>query len=90
MKVSDIRHELLALAAARETTFCPSEAARRLSSDWRTLMPAVRTVAAGLVREGRLRCTRRGREVDPESGGGPIRLARSPVAGDGEAATLRA
>lgn len=77
---SAIRNELLALAAARETTFCPSEVARRLARDWRGHMPTVRAVAAGLVREGRLRCTRRGREVDPESPGGPIRLARAGVA----------
>lgn len=90
MKISegDIRCELLALASAREATFCPSEAARRLSSDWRELMPAVRAAAAGLVREGRLCCTRRGRDVDPESPGGPIRLSRPPVAGGAQSATL--
>ncbi|MDX2080093.1 MAG: DUF3253 domain-containing protein [Terrimicrobiaceae bacterium] len=72
----EIRREIETLAASRPGTFCPSEVARRLTTDWRPLMPAVRAVAAVLVREGRLRCTRRGRAVDPESAGGPIRLGR--------------
>ena len=60
------------LAAARgpESTFCPSEAARRLADDWRPLMPAVRRVARdiGLV------ATQGGTPVDPVTARGPIRL----------------
>lgn len=57
-------------------TACPSEVARALEPDaWRELMPAVRRVAGALVREGRLVVTRRGEPVDPEAGGGPIRLS---------------
>jgi hypothetical protein len=51
-------------------TFCPSEAARRLSDDWRPLMPEVRRVAAQLD----LLATQRGLPVDPVTAKGPIRL----------------
>ena len=51
-------------------TFCPSEAARRLSDDWRPLMPEVRRVAAQLD----LAATQRGAPVDPVTAKGPIRL----------------
>ena len=73
---SAIAAVLGALAAARGAgrSFCPSEAARRLSADWRPLMPAVRRVAAGMVAEGALVATQRGRPVDPTRARGPIRL----------------
>jgi hypothetical protein len=51
-------------------TFCPSEAARRLSDDWRPLMPEVRRVAAMLD----LQATQKGVPVDPVTAKGPIRL----------------
>jgi hypothetical protein len=60
----------LAHRRGRGATFCPSEAARELSADWRPLMPEVRRVAATL----RLRATQRGRPVDPLTATGPIRL----------------
>ena len=76
---------LLSLAEARGAgTFCPSEAARRLSDDWRPRMDDVRRVAGALAREGRLAAFRGGRPVDPETPGGPIRLGaprRGPGAG---------
>ena len=59
-------------ARAPGATFCPSEAARRLSNDWRPLMQDVRRVAA----EMGLRATQRGAEVDPLTASGPIRLSR--------------
>ncbi len=76
-----IRECLLSLAASRQegVTFCPSEAARQLSSDWRPLMPKVRELAAGLVEEGLLVCTQKGIPANPVSAQGPIRLARSEV-----------
>jgi hypothetical protein len=41
-----IQDELLRLASMRDTSFCPSEAARQLMpKDWRPLMPAVRHAA---------------------------------------------
>ena len=51
-------------------TFCPSEAARLLSDDWRSLMPEVRRVAAQLD----LLATQKGVPVDPLTAKGPIRL----------------
>ncbi|WP_292294474.1 DUF3253 domain-containing protein [Marivita sp.] len=68
---------LMALAEARGPgkTFCRSEAARRLSDDWRPLMPEILRVAADLG----LVATQRGRPVDPVSAKGPIRL-RLPTA----------
>ncbi|MBF9030235.1 DUF3253 domain-containing protein [Rhodobacterales bacterium HKCCE3408] len=61
----------LAEARGRGKTFCPSEAARALASDWRPLMPEIRRVAATLP----LVATQRGRPVDPLSARGPIRLS---------------
>lgn len=55
-------------------SFCPSEAARALSQDWRPLMPDVRRVAAGLP----LAATQKGAPVDPVLATGPIRLALAP------------
>ena len=60
----------LAHRRGRGATFCPSEAARALAHDWRTLMPEIRRVAAGLP----LRATQRGVSVDPATARGPIRL----------------
>jgi hypothetical protein len=73
-----IRVKLLDLAARRSegATFCPSEAARGLSKDWRPLMPRVREVAAVLVDDGRLVCTQRGLPAHPLTTRGAIRLAR--------------
>ena len=68
----EIAAVLQGLAAERMgKTFCPSEAARRLSDDWRPLMPEVRRVAALLP----LVATQKGRQVDPLTARGPIRLA---------------
>jgi Protein of unknown function (DUF3253) len=74
-----IRECLLRLAAGRNegATYCPSEAARQLSRDWRPLMQPVREVAAVLVDEGLLVCTQKGVSADPLAARGPIRLARS-------------
>lgn len=74
----EIHRTLLELAAARSAgaTFCPSEAARRLSKDWRPLMQPVREAAAVLVDEGKLVCTQRGEPAHPLKTKGAIRLAR--------------
>jgi hypothetical protein len=68
----DIADALLDLAHQRGVgkTFCPSEAARRLSDDWRPLMPEVRRVAVTLD----LLATQKGAPVDPVTAKGPIRL----------------
>ncbi|MEM8577274.1 MAG: DUF3253 domain-containing protein [Pseudomonadota bacterium] len=52
-------------------TFCPSEAARALSADWRQLMAEVRRVAAAMPD---VAATQQGKPVDPETARGPIRL----------------
>ena len=76
MDEARVEAALLALAEARgDASFCPSEAARRLSEDWRPLMGEVRRVAAGLARDGRLVALQRGEPVDAEAARGPIRLA---------------
>lgn len=69
---NEIADILLDLAHQRGVgkTFCPSEAARRLSDDWRPLMPKVRRVAAQLD----LQATQKGAPVDPVTATGPIRL----------------
>lgn len=74
-----IREVLMQLAGERREgcTFCPSEAARRLSDDWRPLMPRVREVAAELMAEGRLVCTQRGEPAHPLQSKGAIRLAEA-------------
>ncbi|WP_280952607.1 DUF3253 domain-containing protein [Roseovarius aestuariivivens] len=68
-----IEEKLMELARSRGPgkTFCPSEAARALARDWRPLMPYVREIAARLP----MRATQRGKEVDPLSAKGPIRLS---------------
>ena len=81
MRDEQIAATILALLAARSagSTICPSDAARALAGDaaaWRALMPDVRRVAAALVREGRLRVTQHGDDVDPLAARGPIRLGR--------------
>lgn len=55
-------------------SFCPSEAARALSGDWRPLMADVRRVAANLP----LVATQKGAPVDPVTARGPIRLRLAP------------
>ncbi len=81
MNTVDIAGAIETLVDARvaDGTVCPSEVARALAGDdgpWRPLMAAVRTAAAELAQQGRLSVTRRGKEVDALSGGGPIRLGR--------------
>ena len=78
---ADARAAILDLLARREPgrTICPSEAARALGGDagFRPLMPLVREAAAGLVADGRIEVTQRGRVVDLATARGPIRLRQS-------------
>jgi len=77
-----IRATILELLAWRSpaASICPSDVARALKIDgpgWRALMPAVRDVAADMVRAGELRITRGAAELAPDDlGRGPIRLRR--------------
>ena len=85
-----IREVLMQLASERRAgcTFCPSEAARRLSADWRPLMSRVREVAAELMEEGKLVCMQRGEPAHPLATRGAIRLAiRVPLESTGERQT---
>lgn len=69
---------LLALADERglQKTFCLSEAARHLDPDlWRNRLPDVWAEAIRLVVSGKLRCTQRGHQVDPENARGPLRFS---------------
>lgn len=65
----------LAHRRGRGKTFCPSEAARALSADWRPLMAQVRRVAATLED---IEASQKGTPVDPETAKGPIRLGLKP------------
>ena len=78
MKDSTIRDAILAACAqcGADASVCPSEVARALSpDDWRSLMEPVRAGAVALAREGRLRITQRGVEVQAGPLHGPIRLS---------------
>jgi len=56
-------------------SICPSEVARELQPEnWQRMMPRVRAVAVGLMREGRLTITKKGKAVDPNAFKGVIRL----------------
>jgi hypothetical protein len=68
-----IRAAILELALQRgpQKSLCPSEVAKSLAAEWRPLMPQIRAVAA---RMPEIVVTQGGREVDPLTVTGPIRL----------------
>ncbi|NJN88229.1 MAG: DUF3253 domain-containing protein [Leptolyngbyaceae cyanobacterium SL_7_1] len=71
-----IRECLLTKVRERGTakSICPSEVARALSqTDWRSLMPEVRSVGVELVEEGAIVVLQRGQVVDPLRVKGAIR-----------------
>ena len=71
-----IEAEIARQVAARGTgkTICPSEVARALAQDWRSLMPQVRAVAAQMAAQGSIRVTQKSLAVDAVTAKGPIRL----------------
>ena len=73
MTDDDIKAALLELALQRgpAKSFCPSEAARSLATDWRPLMDDIRRVAAAMPE---IMATQKGNPVDPNTAKGPIRL----------------
>ena len=79
-RVTHVQIELALLTLIRQrgphSSACPSEVARSLlPGDWRTLMPRVRAVAAGLAQAGTLQISQRGIVVSPEGPWkGPIRV----------------
>jgi hypothetical protein len=67
----------------------PAEVAKALQPEqWQRMMPKVRGMALGLMRQGRLTITKKGKPVDPNGFKGVIRL-RYPTA-DETAAALAA
>ena len=61
------------------TSICPSQAAKKLAGDddergWRTLMEPTRRAARRLAHRCRICITQGGKEVDPSTFKGPIRL----------------
>ncbi|MEH3034809.1 MAG: DUF2256 and DUF3253 domain-containing protein [Aeromicrobium erythreum] len=67
--------ELLA-QRGRDTTICPSDAARAVgdADSWRDLMEPARRAARRLVDRGEVEITQAGHVVDPSTAKGPIRI----------------
>jgi len=60
---------------SRDSTICPSEAARVVGGDeWRDLMEPSRRAARRLVAQGVVEITQKGKVVDPSTAKGPIRI----------------
>ncbi len=81
-----VREELLRLARLRgpEKSFCPSEVARAVASEWRPLMPLVRQIAGQEISAGRLLATQKGSEVSITTARGPIRLRQASLDSESE------
>ena len=63
---------------ARDSTICPSEAARVVRpEDWRDWMERTRMAARRLVSRGEVRVMQGGRAVDSSTAKGPIRIGRA-------------
>lgn len=81
MNETDIEATMLELVAQRGAgkTICPSEVARALGGPhpdgWGPLMTPVRKIAVRLMKDGRIRITRKGRAVDPDDFRGVYRLS---------------
>jgi hypothetical protein len=79
MSEPEIHDAILQLLARRRpgASICPSEIARGTGrDDWRSLMPAIRSAAAELARQGRLVVLQNGEVLpaDANAWEGPIRL----------------
>jgi hypothetical protein len=75
-RMTDPRAATLALLARRapDATICPSEVARVIAPGWRSAMPAVHAAIDGLVRDGLVRLSWKGRPLAMRSG--PYRISR--------------
>jgi hypothetical protein len=63
-----------------EATICPSDVARVVGgAGWRAILDDARSVIGELRRAGIVRVTQKGREIDPDTARGPIRVARGPA-----------
>ena len=74
--MTDPRATTLSLLALRasDATICPSEVARAIAPDWRGAMPAVHAAIDGLVHDGLVRLSWKGRPMATRSG--PYRIGR--------------
>ena len=74
--MTDPRTAVLSLLAHRapDATICPSEVARAIAPDWRGVMPAVHAAVDGLVRDGLVQLSWKGRRLAARSG--PYRISR--------------
>ncbi|MGA1504644.1 MAG: DUF3253 domain-containing protein, partial [Ilumatobacteraceae bacterium] len=62
---------------SRESSICPSEAARLVGGEsWESLMESARMAARRLVAKERVQITQGGKVVDPSRAKGPIRIRR--------------
>lgn len=75
-QITDPRAVTLSMLARRKTdaTICPSEVARAIASDWRRAMPSVHAAIDGLVHDGMVRLSWKGRPLAKRSG--PYRIGR--------------
>ncbi len=75
-QITDPRTATLSLLARRAPhgTICPSEVARAIAADWRGAMPAVHAAIDGLVRDGLVQLSWKGRSLATRSG--PYRIGR--------------
>lgn len=66
----------LAAHRGRESSICPSDAARAVAgADWRSLMDDARDAARHLARAGEVEILQRGRVLDPDGDWrGPVRI----------------
>ncbi|QXQ08229.1 DUF3253 domain-containing protein [Sphingosinicellaceae bacterium] len=74
--MTDPRAATLSLLARRrpDATICPSEVARAIALDWHDAMPVVHAAIDGLVRDGLVRLSWKGRPLSTRSG--PYRIGR--------------
>ena len=64
----------------------PAEVAKELQPEqWQRMLPKVKAVALGMMRQGRLTITKKGKPIDPAAMKGVIRL-RLPTEAEAEAA----
>ena len=77
MNIQAITAAILRIAAERgpEKSLCPTDVARAVSAEnWRSLLGAVRQVAADLARDGKIEILRKGKPISPDEMRGVIRL----------------
>ncbi len=84
LELAALECAIFGLLAQRQpgASICPSDAARAVytqSAQWRSAMPAVRALAAGLADAGRLVVTQGRQTVNLRQAKGPVRLRLPPA-----------